>query len=310
MRVLLSALLGILFLAAFVAFFLMTSVVGYVDSPDRLVSAAGEGGLRDAIVEHTAEYIAHEVASDPTLETMSVDELRVIVGGVITQAWLEDSLTLGHKAMRSAIRGVEETAVLDLRGIKSALIEALSALKERGQENCELFLGAEACSDAQVSAAMLAAFEAQAMRAIGQFHDEIDLMEHLHGSRRDQAKQLQEGLEGMETVRMLALVVLVLSLALFIALNSRPLSRFASAVGVLAITSSVLYLLAIAVSESMARDEVAARGGDTQAGELGAKLASRLVGDAVTGSTLPVTMVGIAGLAFLILGVLSRRRDR
>ncbi|MCP4445352.1 MAG: hypothetical protein GY811_08415 [Myxococcales bacterium] len=83
MRFLLSGLLGLLFLAAFITFFLMSSVVGYVDSPERLVRSAGEGGLRDAIVEHTAEYIAKEVSSDPTLESMSVPELRGIVSGVI-----------------------------------------------------------------------------------------------------------------------------------------------------------------------------------------------------------------------------------
>ncbi len=308
MRVLLSALLGMLFVAAFIAFFLMSSVVGYVDTPDRLVAAAGDGGLHEAIVEHTAEYIAAEVAADPTLETMSVEELRVIVGTVITKEWLEESLRMGHKAMRNAIRGVEEDAVLDLRGIKSALVQALANLKEQSSANCELLLGAEACSDTQISTEMITAFEARAGLAIGQFHDEVDLMEHLHGSHRDQARELQKGLEGMETVRMLALVVLILSLALFIALNSRPFSRFAGAVGLLALISSGLYLLVIAVSESMATDEVAARGGETRAGELGAKLAGRLVADAVTGSTLPVVMVGLAGGVLLILSVLSGRR--
>ncbi len=310
MRLLLSALLGMLFIAAFIAFFLMTSVVGFVNSPDRLVDSARSGGLHEAIVEHTAEYIAAEVAADPTLETMSVDELRVIVKTVITKEWLEESLTVGHRAMRDAIRGAEATAVLDLRGIKSALTDALSALKERSAENCELLLGAEACADTEVATAMIAAFEVQAHRAINQFHDEIDLMEHLHGSQRDQARELSKGLEGLETVRMLALVVLILSLAFFIALNSRPFARFAGAVGILAIISSALYLLTIAVSGDMAADEVAGSGGETQAGELGAKLASQLVSDAVTGSTLPVVMVGLGGLVLFVLSFVTARRAR
>ena len=311
MRLLLSALLGMLFLAAFIAFFLIGSVVGYVDSPDRLVESASKGGLREAIIEQTAEYIAAEVAADPTLETMSVPELRSIVGSVITKAWLEESLVLAHKAFKSAIHGAETTAVLDLRGIKSALGTALSELKGRAEGNCELLLGAEACSDAQASQAMVAAFETQALLAIGQLHDEIDLMKQLHGSQRDDAAKFQEGLESLETVRMLALVVLILSLALFIALNSRPFSRFAISTGVLAVFSSVVYLIIIAVSEGLATDEVAKQSqldGDTGAAALGAKVATQVVGDAVTGATLPVTMVGLAGLVLLVLGALASAR--
>lgn len=312
MRLLLSALFGMLFLAAFIAFFLLGSVVDYVDSPDRLVASASEGGLRDAIVDQTAEYIAKEVAADPTLETMSVPELRSMVGTVITKAWLEDSLRLAHKAFKSAIHGAETSAVLDLRGIKSALGTALSELKIRAANSCETFLGAEACSDEQVSRAMVASFEARALLAIAQVHDEIDLMQELRGSQRDDAEQLQKGLESMETVRMLALVVLILSLAIFIAFNSRPFSRFAIATGILATVSSVVYLIAIAVSESIATDEVAKQtrlDGDSQAAELGSKLATQLVGDAVTGATLPVTMVGIAGVVLLVLGILASSRS-
>jgi hypothetical protein len=311
MRLLLSALLGMLFLAAFIAFFLIGSVVGYIDSPDRLVKSASEGGLRDAIVEQTAEYIASEVAADPTLETMSVPELRSIIGTVITREWLEDSLILAHKALKSSVHGAEATAVLDLRGIKSALGTALSELKVRAESNCEALLGPEACSDAQASRVMVAAFETRALLAIEEVHDEIDLMQQLHGSQRDDAAEVQKGLESLETVRMLGLVVLIISLALFIAVNSRPFSRFAISTGILATLSSVIYLIAIAVSAGVATDEVAAQAkleGDTAAAALGAKVATQLVGDAVMGATLPVTMVGIAGVVLIVLGFLASSR--
>ncbi len=299
-----------LFLAAFVAYFLMSSVVGYVDSPDRLVESATEGGLRDAIVEETAEYIASEVAADPTLENMSVPELRTIVGTVITKDWLEDSLVLAHKAFKSAIHGAEASAVLDLRGIKSALGTALSDLKVRAESNCEMLLGADACSDEQASRAMVATFETRALLAIAELHDEIDLMQELRGSQRDDAAQLQKGLESMQTVRMLALVALIISLALFIAFNTRPFSRFAISTGILAVVSSVVYLITIAISEGIATDEVAKQAeleGDSGAAALGSKIATQLVGDAVTGATLPVTMVGLAGGALIVLGVLASR---
>ena len=313
MRYLLSAVFGMVFLAAFVGFFLMSSITDYVDSPDRLVESASKGGMRDAIVEHTAEYIAEEVAADPTLKSMSVSELRGIVGGVITTEWLEDSLALAHKALKSAIRGVEATAVLNLREIKAALSRALSDLKNRAEDNCIELLGADACSDAHASKLMVATFEARALAAVGQLHDEIDLMEQLQGADREDAAQLQKGLESMETVRMLALVVLILSLALFVAINSRPFSRLAMSTGTLAIVSCVVYLLVIEVSESRASDEMAKHASGEMSSEtatLGARLANQLVGDAIAGSTLPVVMTGIGGAILVGLAILLRRRTR
>lgn len=311
MRFLLSALAGLLFLAAFIAFFLLTSVVGYVDSPDRLVASAREGGLRDTIIEQTSQYIVDQVAADSSLQNMSVPEVRGIVAGVITQEWLDGSLTLAHGAVKNAIHGAEASAVLDLREIKTALGQALSNLADRAEMNCENLLGAQACSNAQESKRMVAAFERSANAAIAQLDDEIDLMQELQGSSREEAKRLQEGLESMETVRMLALVVLIMSLAFFIILNHRPFGRFAVATGVLGIVSSATYLVAIAVSEGIAQDALAKQAGreaGPEAGELAARLTNELVSGAISGSTLPVVLVGVAGLALVVVGMLTLRR--
>lgn len=311
MRIVLSAIFGMLSLAAFIAFFLLSSVVAYVESPEGIVESANEGGLRESIVEHTAEYIADEVAADPSLQTMSVEQLRGIVGGVITREWLESTLTEAHAAFKSAIHGAEETAVLDLRGIKAALSQALSDLKTRAETSCRDLLGAEACADEQASKIMVAAFEVRALSAIAQLHDEIDLLAQWQGPERHNARQVQEGLESLQTVRMLSLVVLIMSLALFIAFNSRPWSRMAMATGVLALLSSVTYLVVIEVSERMATDEVAKQAGresTNQAAEIGAELTNRLVADAVSGSTLPVVMVGLGGLGLIVIAMLLRRR--
>ena len=311
MRTVLSALFGMLFVAAFIAFFLLSSVVDYVEFPEGIVETANEGGLREAIVEHTAEYIAQEVAADPSLQTMSVAQLRGIVGGVITKEWLERALTQAHEAFKNALHGAEETAVLDLRGIKSALGQALSELKARAETSCSDLLGAEACADEQASKVMVAAFEVRALTAIAQLHDEIDLLAQFQGPARQDAREVQKGLESFQTVRMLSLVVLIMSLALFIAFNSRPWSRMAMATGVLAIATSVIYLLVVEVSERMASDEVvkqASAESATQAAEIGAELTNRLVADAVSGSTLPVVMVGLGGLGLVLGATLLRRR--
>jgi len=313
MRFLLSAILGILVIAAFIAFFLLSSVVGYVDSPERLVESTHEGSLRKVIVEQTATYIADEVAADPTLANMSVEQLRAIVGSVVTQEWLDETLITAHGAVKRAVHGVEATAVLDLRGIKLALSGALSDLKIRAESNCAELLGADACSDADASRRMIAAFEARSLVAIGHLDNEIDLLQELQGADRENAVKLQRGLESIETVRMLSLIVLIMGCAVFIAVNARPLSRLLLATGTIASLSSAIYLVAIVMSESRASHEVSLASSahsSAEAGTLAGRFVHQVIGGAVGGSSVRVGCIGGVGLVLIVLGIAARRRQR
>lgn len=310
MRALLTVLLSFVFIAAFTAFFLLSSVVKYVEEPDRVVETAARSDLRGAVVELTAGFIADRVAADPTLQTMSELELREIVGGVITQDWLDESLVSSHKAVRGALRDAEATAVLDLRETKLALREALSKLRGRAQANCARLLGADACGSAREARVMVAAFEKRADAAIDEITDEIDLLASLSSDERQKATELREGFESLETIRMLGLVVLIMIGAGIIILNARPFRRLIVATGSIAMISSGIYLLALNLSGSFASEALAKETGDTgdRAATFTARLVASLVEDAVGGSTLPVALIGVAGFVVVTLVLLLSRR--
>lgn len=163
---------------------------------------------------------------------------------------------------------------------------------------------------------MVASFEARALLAIASIADEVDLLQSLQVRDRATATELKDGLESFQTVRMLALVFLIISLAIFIAIGSRPLRVLVLRTGILAMVASAVYLLTVAVSESLAHDGVskgALRVGekhaiDDQLQQFTAELVRDLVSSAMSGSTMPVALIGVAGFVGVSLVVLLGRR--
>jgi hypothetical protein len=311
MRVIFTTILGFVFVAAFVAFFVLSSTLAYVDSPERLLDSSRRHDWRDAIVTLTADHVAREVAADPSLKEMSMVELRAIVSNAITTDWLEESLRAGHSAIRTAIDGARSDAIFDLRGTKAALREVLVSLKTRSESNCDSLLGPKNCADADASKRMMRDFEREALRAIGQVADEVDLLESLQGRDRSNAKKLQEGLGNLETVRMAALGTLVVSLLLILLVNGSSARRMVVVTALLAILSSAVYFLALGFSSNLAREgSGAVIGGESQdeVREFSVMIAQQMLDDAVFGSVAPVLLVGIVGVAALVVMALRRRR--
>ncbi|MBL4637614.1 MAG: hypothetical protein JKY56_27405 [Kofleriaceae bacterium] len=311
MRLLFTSILGLLFVAAFFAFFLLRSVSGYVESPDRMLASAESLDLRSEVVNASASYIADKVAADPALKEMSVEQLQLIIGGVVTEEWFNSTLRAVHGELREAIHGAEKNAVLNLRNIKASLKTALSKMKAQALENCQRLLSAELCKDAEHSSIMIAAFEAQANAAIDQIEDEVSLLGDLEGEQLKNAKNLSDAFEGVETVRMGALLLLILSLAGIIILNNRPLSRMLGVTGAVALIASGLYLLTIAVSNRLASEELSSQLGrlsDEKMGGLSTEWVGKMAGDLIAGSTMPVSMIGVAGVLAILASILFARR--
>lgn len=311
MRFLFTSILGLLFVAAFFVFFLLRSVTSYVDTPDRMLESAKSAGLHSELVNLSSAYIAKEVASDPSLQEMSVEQLQVIIGGVLTEEWFDKALTTAHGELHDAIIGAEKSAVIDLRNIKTALKGALSDMKTQAMDNCQLLLSAERCSDARVSTEMIASFEAQANAAIDDIEDEVSLLGGLEGEDREQAEELSEVFEGLETVRMVALLFLILSLTGIVVLNHRPLGRMLGVTGGVALLASAVYLLTIAVSNRMASDELASHMGklsDENLGGVSTDWVGQMAGDLISGSTMPVSLIGVASALAVFVAIFVGRR--
>ncbi len=313
MRFLFTSLLGLLFVAAFLAFFLLSSVLGFVNDPQRLLDSANQSEVRTQVVELSSRYIAEKVAADPSLQRMSVPQLQIIVSGVITEEWVEHSLVQAHAALKGAVHGAENNAVLDLRSTKEALRQAVLHLKEQGASSCEKLLGPEHCANADESRQMIATFEARAADAIDQIEDEISLLGDLQGQDRANAKQLKEAFDSLATMKMLALLLMGLCLAGIVALNSSPLLKTVLVTGILAILSSGVYLLTVAVTNQMASEQLASytlNEGSKEAQEFGRRLVGDLAENLVSGSTLPVAMIGlVGGIAIAMALIFSRRRS-
>ncbi len=311
MRLLFTSILGLLFVAAFFSFFLLRSVSGYVESPDRMLASAESLDLRSEVVNASASYIANKVASDPTLKEMSVEQLQLIIGGVVTEDWFSSTLRAVHGELHDAIHGAEKNAVLNLRKIKASLKTALSKMKAQALENCQRLLSAEQCQDAEHSSVMIAAFEAQAIAAIDQIEDEVSMLGDLEGEQLKNAEKLSDAFESLETLRMVALLLLILSFAGIIILNNRPLSRLLGVTGVTALVASGCYLLTIAVSNRLASEELSSQFGrlsDEQTRGLSTDWVGKMAGDLIAGSTMPVSMIGVAGVLAIIASILFARR--
>lgn len=326
MRSLISLPLILIFAVAFAGFFLLDSVARYASDADAFAETAREARVRGTLVEVTEEFIYGELQKDPTLAGISREELRAIVDGVISEAWFDESVRAAHRATLEALDEAKESAIVDLRGTKRALRDAMADLERRAGEACVRLLGAQACADADQAAVALAAYRARSELAIGRIADEIDIVAEITGDgSRAAAKRVTElelvrkHLGNVRTLRWIGLGVVVGCLVLLALINGGRLSRMLRAVGFALILGAALYLVTVSVTSGYlrevaaehlaeARDErVQLAGYDRMLAEGSQRFAVELVARSTSHSTGAVLLIGVVGLFALAGGVLGRR---
>jgi len=309
-----KSVLALVFIAAFFGFFVLTSAVGFVNSPERSIAAAKESQLREGLVTTAADYISQEMTKNRSLVPMSTDQLRGVLAGVITESWLELSIRTAHQAFSSAIHDAETSATMDTRGLKAALLTSLDALESTASSHCVALLGKEACADTRASRRMVRAFQSQVRRELRQVDDQVNLMRSLTPGSRVRVGKVQRALESMETARMLALVVLITSMALFTVLCSRPRSAMLTSSAKLLAFCCLAYLTVSELGDRYLAQELSSLvHSEMQAGaaDIVARFSSALAGEVIRGSTFAVATLGVvAAVVFVLTKIIVLRVSR
>lgn len=323
MRTLITIPLTLVFVAAFVLFFLFDSVARYTADPDAFIETAREAKVRETIVDVTEEFIYDYLRQDPSLQNVSRTELRALVEGVISDEWFHASVRSAHAAALAAIDEAKKSAIIDLRATKQALRDAVQQLQRRAGDACATLMGADACADADHAARLLAVFGARANRAIDGINDEIDILGELTGAQgRADSKELElvrKRLGDVRSWRWIGLGTLIVCLLLIALVNGSRLTRMLRATGLAVVLGAGLFLATAGAISAYASDEMqehvtSAR--DRHAGvdrldrmiaEGSERFTLKVVEHSMDQSTGRVLMLGLVGLGAFLTGALLRR---
>lgn len=304
MRVLLTALLIAVFVPAFVAFWLVRSVVGYAADTDAVVDSARAADLRGLGIQILVDDVYEELDTDPVFKPIPREQLRAIAEDIVTQRWFDDALRTAHAAFVRAILDARDDAVIDLRDTRRQLTESLDGLRERALDECAAVLGPALCSGDEAAEQVVGAYDAKARAAVADIPDEIDLVDEL--GVKD-VEQIRSRLGDTRTVQWVGLGVLLVCLLAIMALNAGAFSRLLWATGLALALAAAAYLIVVAGArasgEEAVRDEMLARLGPDDAApadELALALSLQVARDATGYAHGPVLVIGGLGVIALV----------
>ncbi|RMH43789.1 MAG: hypothetical protein D6689_04195 [Deltaproteobacteria bacterium] len=232
MRALVTWPLTILFAVAFSTFALVDSVARYAADADAVVATARRAGVRDRAAEAATAWLYERVRAEPAFADASRPAIRQMVDGVVTDAWLDETLRRAHAAAMAAVDGARDRAAIDLRATKAALAGAVEDLVARAAAACAELAGPKACADDRRARSLMAAFRARGRRAIAQIPDEIDLARAVARDGGDAARldELRAWIGDARALWWAGLAALAVCLALLAAVNGPRLRDRARAV--------------------------------------------------------------------------------
>lgn len=304
MRVLLTALLIAVFVPAFVAFWLVRSVVGYAADTDAVVDSARAADLRGLGLQILVDDVYEGLQRDPDLQPIPREQLRAIADDIVTQAWFDDALRTAHAAFVRAIVDARDDAVIDLRDTRAQLTDSLAALRDRALARCADVLGADVCQSEASVELLVAGYDAKARAALADIPDEIDLVREMDVK---DVEQIRSRLGDTRTVQWVGLGVLLVCLLAIMALNAGAFSRLLWATGLALALAAAAYLIVVAGArasgEEAVRDEMLARLGPDDAApadELALALSLQVARDATGYAHGPVLVIGGLGVIALV----------
>jgi hypothetical protein len=250
MRRLVTLALIIVFVAGFCGFFAMQSLILYARDADAMIATARAARLRQASVDLATEVIYEELRRSPHLANVPRPQITLVVGQVITDRWVEETVRGTHHSVMTAVQGAGDTAVLDLGPTKASLAKAFALLGARARAECAAILGPKPCVSSAKAKVAMAAYLASVQVAIQRIPERIELLAAIEAS--GQAERL-DAFVNMDSVRgrlrdfgklrWLGLAVLGAGLVLIALLNWRPPGRTLQATGAALASAAVTYLV-------------------------------------------------------------------
>ncbi len=315
MRSLWTLMLAIVFVAAFVSFFLVGAIASYARDTSAVLGSARRAQAREQVVALVAATLHAELAADPRLAGIAEVPLRVAVDRVIDETWFEKTLAGAHRSVLAAIEGAEGDAIVELRATKAKLQAALAELGQRARSECESFFGRDACGDSLHLEQAMLAYRARADAAVRQLPDRIDLLGQLEDRAPVRLQELRRRVADAEAIRWLGLGVLVVTLGLIAFLSATSGSRLLVTIGAVVAVAAALYLAVVALAAAPIRERALAyatelgAAGPEPRDEVGrqARVASQRLGlvlieDATKHRHGSVLAMGVAGLGLVAAG--------
>lgn len=334
MRTISSILVGILALVAFCGFFLLHSVLSYIESPKLVTETAKTHNLRTLAYEAADLVLMHQLHKTglerPKLRDFIQREARSVFQEVLSSEWFYQTFATGYRGVLDILEGREIPEKLDLQDRKVELMNKLEVVAEDVVARCEELIGGSVCRDRTRHAEILFSLRAAITAAIAEIPDRLDiqLVATTSGnpwldSDSDEVKRAREYLHAARLAHKVALVALLLFLFVIGFTNRPPLSRMLLALGLVVSVSSGVYIAGVNMMEEEMQERVRiTREGihlsttpisrDGTVGDITALGAETLTlgaaHDSVHGSDRMVVGLGAGGIGCIVLGVLIWRR--
>jgi hypothetical protein len=332
-RTLSSILVGVLALVALCVFFILHSVLSYIEDPDAVTETARGEALHERVLDLADIIIEDEMRSaglyGEELRAFVKTEARQAFGEVFAPDWFYRAF---HDAYAGALAIVHDRRPepVDLRDRKQALGDGLEGVAGKVMEHCRELIGTPSCADPDSRRRMLMPVTGAVRRAVDDIPDalEVETIAARAGAEwlRTDSRQMARARQALRIARVAKSISLGALLLFFLVIgvsNRAPLGRMLIALGLVIGLTSAGYIVGLQVADAKMREPIElalaevntrARTSDPTVGSValeGTSDWSRAVAhDAIHGSDTMVIGLGGVGIVLVVIGVLVYRRPR
>lgn len=267
MRGVFSIIVGLAFTVAFVTFFVLHSVLGYLTSPTAIVDAAKAAETRTLALDAVQRLVAEQLANEhPIIEQAVMTRARTIIDEAVSSDWFYDTLADTYPGLVTFVETGDDTRTIDLRETRERLRTQLTELGTKVETECADVIGAAACSSSSELQAFMGKYKRAVDRAVSQIPEQTTLRSLLEdaGARNlvedsPEIVRARKGIRAARTARWVAAVVMIALLGMLIMLNASKLQRAVLAIGLALVFASIVHFIAVAAFEGPVRDAVSER---------------------------------------------------
>ncbi len=325
MRTVLSVIVGLLFVLAFVSYFLLTSIAASVLETDEFVATAKRADLRGVVVDVLHESLEQELATasiDPSFKGIVSAASRQIIEGAMTDEWFYEVLSIAYGGLISLTEEDSSDKLVDLREKKTRLETALLELGDSALRQCSQVAGSS-CRDVQKAKTISRSYRRGVRQVIKAMPDQTNLSRLIKRSlppKLARPEAFRKGLHMIRTIRWGLLGAMMGLMLLLVFIASSSAGRLFVTVGIVLITAAGIYLAAASIAGSVAdshiRDEFARRleshaRSDSVvavAGTGSERISRAVIDSALSARALPVTFALLGGFAAFAGGIFLVRR--
>lgn len=262
-RVFFTIVLGLVFQLAFLAFFVLNSVVGLPTDSEAVVGALRDGDLHGAMVDLVDDRVRRQVRTrspDPDYADHVTKQIRPLVEEAVPERWFYETLEKAHEGLVRYVEKGKDNTSIDLTDLKSKLKMLLLQLGSEVVAQCEAEgASSRVCTRVGELNSTYKTYRAQVETAVESLPDETNLTaliiagsggqqadtEKRMASQRKKLGDARDRLAKLDTVRWAAVGVLAFLLLLVALINKRTVSRMLVNVGLVLSISCVFYLVSV-----------------------------------------------------------------